>query len=228
MKKCVFLMTVVLLIFGPLLWIARVENKQLSAELVESQAENKQLSAKLASKITESKQLSAEVQDLSVGLTERSQEITALKERLWIIPGPEKIGEITLDDLRLFLTTKLSKSPDVNIIPTDNYFRLTKVSDWQRFFAADVADQKPYQTELFDCDDFATWLLGAATMWAPEYAFGMMFIATQDWSSAHAINFFISVNENGEKEIWFVEPQNDKLYRSIEEMGYSFVTLILV
>jgi hypothetical protein len=94
----------------------------------------------------------------------------------------------------------------------DLNYRLTSVSEVKRFLAWDrTNNEKIYEKEFFDCDDYAVVLWGRMKMWTSGLAQGV--IITID--PAHAKNIFIDNN----LVVWEIEPQSDQ----VREL-YSIVT----
>jgi hypothetical protein len=98
--------------------------------------------------------------------------------------------------------------PNAAILLSDNSYKTTKKSEFERFIAEDITDQWQYVPEFFDCDDFSFSIMGQLSN--PDWGaltFGILWTNTPN--GAHAVNCFI----DKDREVWILEPQNDQLYR---------------
>ena len=67
--------------------------------------------------------------------------------------------------------------------------------------------EKKYRKEVYDCDDFAFAIFAAIRAKYSGIPFGVV-IGTTVEGVPHAWNVFISIDD----EIWFIEPQSDKIF----------------
>lgn len=111
------------------------------------------------------------------------------------------------------------KFPGVTIYFSDIDYLLCGKEDIQRFLKADETDRYTYVKAHYDCDDFAYRLMGQFSVprWS-HLAFGIV------WTTNHAMNCFV----DEDKVFWFIEPQNDKLYREIPKGFGSAVRIIIM
>ena len=93
-------------------------------------------------------------------------------------------------------------NPDLTI--ADKTYILPRKEQIENFLLSDSTNRYKYQTEMFDCDDFAMVLLGRLRERFPNFAIG--FAA----SGEHAFNFFI----DNTRKLWLIEPQTDKIFTS--------------
>ena len=94
----------------------------------------------------------------------------------------------------------------------DGSYKLVNRPSLEYFLASSKISEYLYTKESFDCDDFAFALMGDITKWDADLAFGIIWVITAT-GNGHALNWFI----DGEKKLWLVEPQNDKIF---EPVGY--------
>jgi len=111
------------------------------------------------------------------------------------------------------------KFPEAEIYLSDITYLLCGKKDVKRFLEADETDRRTYVKSHYDCDDFAYRLMGQFSVsgWS-HLAFGIV------WTTNHAMNCFVDENMT----FWFIEPQNDKLYREIPEGFGSSVSIIVM
>lgn len=109
-------------------------------------------------------------------------------------------GTIGINEMSSILLDKLEEMGDdhAELYLPDSKCKIYKKDDVIKFLHLDETNKITYVKETMDCDDFAAELYGK----------GMSLI----WSNVHALNFFISED----KELWFVEPQNDKVSKALE------------
>jgi len=109
-------------------------------------------------------------------------------------------GTISINAASSLLLDKLDKMGDneAELYLPDKEMKFYTKSAVQDFLSLDETDKIVYVAEEQDCDDFAAELFGKGL--------GLV------WTIPHALNWFISEN----MEIWFVEPQTDKLSQNLE------------
>ncbi|MEM3061922.1 MAG: lectin MOA-related protein [Nitrososphaerota archaeon] len=118
-----------------------------------------------------------------------------------------------------------------NIFVADRNYSLLFEEDMKKFLKKNTTDAHKYIKEGFDCDDFADVLKGREREWFAlgKYNYGSAFGTVwgdirlpekPDQPRGHAVNFYV----NEKKELWLIEPQNDKLFQLSES---SKVTLVV-
>ena len=120
------------------------------------------------------------------------------------IPTLKYAGMMTYQELESILVYKFPGVPFY--LPDSTYATCTK-EDIARFLAWDSTNDKKYEAESYDCDDFTWRLKGNITVppwsWLP---FGIV------WTNLHALCCFV----DNERKFWFVEPQLDKIQEQLE------------
>lgn len=111
------------------------------------------------------------------------------------------------------------KFPGVVTYFSDIDYLLCGKDDIQRFLRADETDRHTYVKARYDCDDFAYRLMGQFSVpgWS-HLAFGIV------WTTNHVMNCFV----DEDMTFWFIEPQNDLLYREIPKGFGSQVQMIVM
>ena len=113
----------------------------------------------------------------------------------------------TIDE-HLAASILLDKLEEMNckaeIYLPDAKMKVYNKEDVKKFLSLDEIDRILYVAEEMDCDDFAAELFS-------KFA-GIV------WTNTHAFNWFISENE----ELFFVEPQNDKISQTLESWDIRF------
>jgi len=88
--------------------------------------------------------------------------------------------------------------------PIDKIYREVSMESMKNFLKIDEISERPYEKEKHDCDNFALELAGHVSEWAGNPPFGIVYL------NDHAINCFVCENK-----LYFVEPQNDKIYTAL-------------
>jgi hypothetical protein len=104
-----------------------------------------------------------------------------------------------------------------NMVYLDSEYITPDFTEMSSIIFADTTDQQQYVSEFFDCDNFAIRLFGIirGNPSTSAYPFGLIFVTTETY--AHAINIFL--DDDG--KVWYVEPQNDRIWRANEETVYD-------
>lgn len=93
-----------------------------------------------------------------------------------------------------------------------------------KFISIDDTSYKQYVSEYFDCDDFAQVLAGKINSVFPGIAFGTIWYNgrrnKRNWG--HAVNLFY---DDQQKQLFMIEPQNDKVYKWSEEWRVALVMI---
>ena len=109
---------------------------------------------------------------------------------------------------------------------SDIDYRIATKESFEKFLRwSDVSNMKYIANpEVFDCDNFAVILYGEVMRYFySDLAFGILWgegdTIIDGRRLLHAWNFFI----DEDKALWWVEPQNDKLYRPDNERKIHFI-----
>jgi len=86
----------------------------------------------------------------------------------------------------------------------DKHMDLPTDSDMKRWLAYDKTDKKPYENEVWDCDDFARNCWNNIRNMALKEGKNIAFALT--WSQGHALNLYV----NNNRQVIFIEPQTDR------------------
>ncbi len=106
-----------------------------------------------------------------------------------------------------------------HIYISDSEYWLCSEKDIETFLAQDDTNKMGYISEERDCDDFSYRLMGQLSI--PDWsgiAFGIV------WTDKHALCCFIS--ETG--DFFFIEPQTNKLQKTLEPWQGSEILFILM
>lgn len=106
-----------------------------------------------------------------------------------------------------------------HIYLSDSQYWLCSDTDIKGFLSLDATNKEQYIAEELDCDDFSYRLMGQLS--TPKWsgiAFGIV------WTNLHALCCFIS--ETG--EFYFIEPQTDKLQKTLEPWQGTEILFILM
>jgi hypothetical protein len=129
-------------------------------------------------------------------------------------PKPDDKGNITGDELRTIIIKEMGNIP---ILIPDKWFKLTTLESFQEFLEVDTTDKYSYTGDSkdshYDCDDYAERLHGNANV--PKWSavpIGVCWLK----EPAHAVNIFI----DDELTLWYVEPQNDEMYKVSEKTDW--------
>lgn len=129
---------------------------------------------------------------------------------------PKNIEELDHTELYSLL---YSEFPEADIYISDRKYKTTSFNEYVRFLQYDQTDKNRYISEYFDCDNFSFLLMGNTNKqgWS-SLAFGILWVHTP--KGGHAVNLFIDNN----RDIWIIEPQNDKIFRRPEDWkGYLVI-----
>ena len=123
-------------------------------------------------------------------------------------PKPKSFGNISSIELAKLIPIKRLDTNTIYLIHplkhlTDYNYFLPNKKQVEEFLKYDLTNYKQYKKESFDCDDFALVLLGKLKNHFKGFAFGF------GMSDSHAFNVFI----DNEKQLWIIEPQNDKIFK---------------
>ncbi len=100
---------------------------------------------------------------------------------------------------------------------SDSMYLLCNTADISKFLQQDATNKYKYQSEKYDCDDFAYRLMGQFSVEDWSYlAFGLV------WTDTHALNCFIDEN----LDFYFLEPQNDIIRKELKSWQGSRIRFI--
>ena len=135
-------------------------------------------------------------------LLEKNKELEAEVARLQQPILLKSAGTIDINLMSSILLDKIEEMGDdkVELYLADIACKVYKKEDVIKFLELDETDKIVFVDELFDCDDFAAEVYGLG--------FGLV------WTSKHALNWFVEYETN---ILWFVEPQQDKIAKELED-----------
>ena len=117
-----------------------------------------------------------------------------------------------------------------NIYISDGNYLAYHYQTLREFLQHDYTNRIPYQSEKFDCDDFARVLVGREREWFHKnkhdnkastfgQCWGDIRNSERDKTRRpHAVNFFIDANS----EFWLIEPQTDILFKPTSNSSFFF------
>ncbi len=129
---------------------------------------------------------------------------------------PVSNKKISLQVLNALLEAKF---PDAILYLSDNEYILCHYDDVAWFLAQSQIDKIEFQTEIMDCDDFASALWGEFNKppWS-ALAIGLV------WTEVHALNIVITED----MKVLFLEPQTDELNEKLASWQGLTPRLIMV
>lgn len=93
----------------------------------------------------------------------------------------------------------------------DSDYKLVNIEKLKLFITKNNLARYNYIKTKRDCDDFSYMLQGDVTHWDSDLAFGIIW-GYKPNGYGHAWNWCMST----EKEIWFIEPQTNKVFKPKE------------
>lgn len=140
---------------------------------------------------------------------------------------PSKIPDKLIND-RGWITEKevkevvLTQTNHINIVDfkiPDKKFKVTDLDTMKIIVPIiNISKYRKYELPKYDCDNYAAVFNGVVKFVLSEYAIGEV------WSKYHAMNFCIVKNDDNEFEFWYIEPQNDKIFKN-EVFKVCFIKL---
>ena len=121
---------------------------------------------------------------------------------------------IIITEQRAIITAYLT---DDNIFLADRQYRSIESNQVHNYLMVDLLDKRKWESEIWDCDDFAVQLYARFKYVFRGAAFGICWII----DPPHAVNFFITEK----REIWLVEPQNDNIFKKPADWKIWFVLM---
>lgn len=91
---------------------------------------------------------------------------------------------------------------------TDRTFKLVDIDHLREFLLENPVSDRKYVKERHDCDDYSYILQGDVTRWDSDLAFGIIHGRDANGNS-HAWNVCVGLD----RKIWFVEPQDDNVWK---------------
>lgn len=91
---------------------------------------------------------------------------------------------------------------------SDKNYKLVDINHLNEFLKTTKTHKRVYVANNHDCDDFSFELMGEVSSWDSHLAFGIIWAVTPE-GQAHAFNWCVGED----KEIWFIEPQNNKVFK---------------
>lgn len=113
--------------------------------------------------------------------------------------------------------------PSVGISHLDGWYYLIPLYQWKQLIEFDWVDTKKWILDARDCDNFSNAFSANASMYyeinSVGRVYGKYYKGTQEFVDYHYWNVIITA----EKEIWFFEPQNDKLTEAKYQGGLLLI-----
>jgi len=133
------------------------------------------------------------------------------------LPLSTSTGQITMEELWQLLYQRFPEMGALYL--SDKVYRLCNLQDIREFLHQDATNHYLYQGEKFNCDDFSYRLMGQFSVpgWS-DLAFGIV------WSQLHALNIMVGVD----KQVYFIEPQLDKLVLELEPWMGNEIRFIMI
>ena len=138
-------------------------------------------------------------------------------------PQQESISRIIASDIVALFDEQIEDDVDVNVSDlhiTDRTFKLVDIPHLREFLLGNPVSERKYAKERHDCDDFAYILQGDVTRWDSDLAFGIIHGRDENGNS-HAWNVCIGTDH----KIYFVEPQNDRVWKAEGEWKIWLVVM---
>ena len=150
---------------------------------------------------------SDEIEATKLNIENLKTRIRSLVEntKIWI-EKPALTGRISLFEAHDMFKKAFPKS---QIFLSDKEYSITSISEASKFLQHDLTDVQKFEKEVKDCDDFSRSLWNYWRDWQSDLAIGLLWIVKP---YAHALNVAILSNEKGEKCVYVIEPQNDRIY----------------
>jgi hypothetical protein len=107
------------------------------------------------------------------------------------------------------------------IYVTDDKYKTTVKSEIQRFLDYDNTNEIQYNTDYYDCEDYAFRLLGQFSI--PDWSsipIGIVFCVREDGVD-HAVNCFVDSSHN----VWLIEPKSDTIFKCPTSWKYVLVLI---
>ena len=124
-----------------------------------------------------------------------------------VMPPPPKRDRDSLSEAELYAILRAAVGPDGDIHIGDTRRWLPSLEDIELLLDADETNHFKYvrdtgdDPDMYNCNHFAAHLYGQFNVpgWA-QFAFGLQ------WTLKHAVCIMVDQN----RDVWWVEPQNDK------------------
>jgi len=127
-------------------------------------------------------------------------------------PQQESTDRITASDIVALFDKPVDgdaivKVSDLHI--TDRTFKLVDIDHLREFLRENPVSDRKYVKERHDCDDYSYILQGDMTRWDSDLAFGIIHGKQIPHGISHAWNICIGTDH----KIYFIEPQNDRIWK---------------
>jgi len=121
---------------------------------------------------------------------------------------PKDTKKTTSNDIFQLIAAVLGYYPNVKFFDDD--YKTTTLEEYKRFIQYSKVNWLTYESEYFDCDDFAIALWGefTKTKYWSGLAFGEISVHNKKTDGCHALNIFITNDE----AVYYCEPQNDSIF----------------
>lgn len=113
-------------------------------------------------------------------------------------------SEKTFTQQEVGAALRSSELRNLQIGTLDSKYWAVSRDAWEKILAFNLTDRKAYQSDRYDCDNFAITLSGTVAQKWDINGCGIVI----DWSGGHAYSVLL-INNNGQLEIAVVEPQDD-------------------
>ena len=91
---------------------------------------------------------------------------------------------------------------------TDRTYKLVDIDHLKKYLRHNPVSKRWYIPDKHDCDDYSFILQGDVTRWDSDLAFGIIH-GRRPGKDGHAWNWCVGTD----REIWFIEPQDDTLWK---------------
>ena len=91
---------------------------------------------------------------------------------------------------------------------SDTKYKLVDVEHFKKFLEENPVDNRTYQPEIHDCDNYSVELMGDVSKYDPSLAFGEIWLRLPS-GKTHAMNFLIDLD----MKLFLVEPQTDHIFK---------------
>ncbi len=135
-------------------------------------------------------------------------------------PQQKSNEQITSDEVKVLLNSTLGIGGTADYKKSDQTYKLVDIDVLKVFLKNNPVSKREYVPISHDCDDFHFILMGDVTRWDSDLAFGIIW-GWKPGGAYHAWNWCVGTDRN----IWFVEPQNDKVFAPAEFWKTNWLTM---
>ena len=122
----------------------------------------------------------------------------------------KSLKEFSADDVRHSFTQ--GSLYRLQLILVDAVYRALSIEDWQTVIKATTDEWKNYQSEVFDCDDFARCQAALVSLRYNINGIGQVY----DTSGQHSYNVLLVVDDSGNLVTRVLEPQDAQILTADE------------